>query len=78
MAGSRRKIRKGETLKEALFSEVKQETWLGVVSPSLSAHIQGYFQKAHISILYLCTCHSKNVALYNEQSEFVFWNTEVA
>lgn len=68
-AGGR--IRKGESLEEALYREVKEETGLEVNSYKLINVYSRVFPERHdIAIVYLCKCKEGKITLNNEHSEY--------
>ncbi|MCW4003663.1 MAG: NUDIX hydrolase [Candidatus Bathyarchaeota archaeon] len=71
-AGGR--IRKGESLEEALFREVKEETDLDVNTYKFVDVYSRVFPERHdIAIVYLCTCKDGKVVLNDEHSEYKFF-----
>lgn len=67
-AGGR--IRKGESLEEALFREVKEETGLDVTAHKLVNLYSRVFPERHdIAIVFLCKCRGGKVVLNDEHSE---------
>ena len=65
------RIRKGESLEEALRREVKEETGLEVSSYKLINVYSRVFPERHdIAIAYLCKCKKGKVKLNNEHSEY--------
>ena len=65
------RIRKGESLEEALRREVKEETGLEVSSYKLINVYSRVFPERHdITIAYLCKCKKGKVKLNNEHSEY--------
>lgn len=68
------RIRKGETLKEALIREVKEETGLEVIKSELVNVYSRIFDTRHdISIVYLCNCKEDKIILNTEHSEYKFF-----
>ena len=68
------RIRKGETLQDALFREVKEETGLSVSIVRLINVYSRVFPERHdISIVYLCETREDKVALNSEHSEYAFF-----
>ena len=71
-AGGR--IRKGETLKEALYREVKEETGLMVdVIRFVGVYNRIFADRHDISIVFLCKCYNDKVVLNGEHSMFKFF-----
>jgi ADP-ribose pyrophosphatase YjhB (NUDIX family) len=71
-AGGR--IRKGETLEEALVREVKEETGLQVIESKLVNVYSRIFDERHdITIAYLCRCNGNKIILNNEHSEYKYF-----
>lgn len=69
------RIRKGESLEEALFREVKEETGLDIASYELVNIYSRVFPERHdITIVFLCKCNGSKVVLNNEHSEYKFLN----
>lgn len=68
------RIKKGETLQEALFREVKEETGLTLTESRLINVYSRLFDVRHdITIAYLCSCQSGEVILNNEHSEYKYF-----
>ncbi len=68
------RIRKGETLREALIREVKEETGLEVIKSELVNVYSRIFDKRHdISIVYLCSCKGTKIDLNAEHSEYKYF-----
>ena len=68
------RIRKGESLEEALRREVKEETGLEVSSYKFINVYSRVFPERHdIAIAYLCKCKKGKVELNNEHSEYGFF-----
>ena len=68
------RIRKGESLEEALRREVKEETGLEVSDYKLINVYSRVFPERHdIAIAYLCKCKKGKVELNNEHSEYGFF-----
>jgi len=67
------RVRKGETLEEALYREVKEETGLEVIKSKLINVYSRIFDERHdISIAYLCKCKGNKIILNNEHSEYKY------
>ena len=67
------RIRKGETLEEALYREVKEETGLHVIESELVNVYSRIFDGRHdISIAYICKCKPDKITLNNEHSEYKY------
>jgi len=65
------RIRKGETLEEALYREVKEETGLQVIKSKLVNVYSRIFDERHdITIAYLCKCKGDKIILNNEHTEY--------
>ena len=68
-AGGR--IRKGESLKQALYSEVKEETGLRINDYKLVNVYSRIFPNRHdIAIVYLCKCDEGEIVLNDEHSMY--------
>jgi ADP-ribose pyrophosphatase YjhB (NUDIX family) len=68
------RIRKGETLEEALFREVIEETGLHVTSYRLVNVYSRVFPERHdITVAFLCKCRRGKVVLNEEHSEHKFF-----
>ena len=68
------RIRKGETLEEALYREVKEETGLEVIESKLINVYSRIFDGRHdIAIAYLCKCKGDKIILNNEHSEYKYF-----
>ena len=68
-AGGR--IRKGESLKQALYREVKEETALQISDYKLVNVYSRVFPNRHdIAIVYLCKCKDGEVVLNDEHSDY--------
>ena len=67
------RIRKGETLKQALIREVNEETGLTVTESKLVNVYSRIFDKRHdITIAYLCKCKPTKITLNSEHSEYKY------
>jgi len=67
------RIRKGETLQEALVREVKEETGLTVTESKLVNVYSRIFDKRHdITIAYITKCKPNKITLNNEHSEYKY------
>ena len=67
------RIRKGETLKQALAREVKEETGLTVTESKLVNVYSRIFDQRHdITIAYTCKCKPTKITLNNEHSEYKY------
>jgi len=77
-AGGR--IRKGETLEEALIREVKDETGLDIEIIKFIGVYSRIFRDRHdITLAYLCKCfNGASVVLNEEHSEYGFWKLDYA
>lgn len=70
------RIRRGESLEEALFREVKEETGLDVTKHELVCVYSRIFPERHdIAIVFLCRCSGRKVILNNEHSEHKLFKT---
>jgi len=70
------RIRKGETLGEALYREVKEETGLEVIKSKLVNVYSRMFDGRHdISIAYLCKCKGDKIVLNDEHSEYKYFKS---
>ena len=70
------RLRKGETLEEALYREVKEETGLEVIKSKLINVYSRIFDGRHdISIAYLCNCKGDKIVLNNEHSEYRYFKS---
>ena len=68
------RIRKGETLEEALYREVKEETGLEVIKSRLINVYSRIFDERHdITIAYLCKCKGHKIVLNDEHSEYKYF-----
>ncbi|MFC1487957.1 NUDIX domain-containing protein [Thermoproteota archaeon] len=67
------RIRKGETPKEALAREVKEETGLTVTTSKLVNVYSRIFNQRHdITLAYICKCKPTKITLNNEHSEYKY------
>ena len=65
------RIKKGESLEEALHREVKEETGLELTTCKLINAYSRVFPERHdITIAYLCKCKENKIILNNEHSEY--------
>jgi len=70
------RIRKGETLGEALYREVKEETGLQVIKSKLINVYSRIFDERHdITIAYLCKCKGNKIILNNEHTEYTYFKS---
>jgi len=70
------RIRKGETLGEALYREVKEETGLEVIKSKLINVYSRIFDERHdIAIAYLCKCKGNKIILNDEHSEYRYFKS---
>ena len=69
------RVRKGESLEEALHREVNEETGLEIVSSKFINVYSRIFPKRHdITIAYLCKCREGKIKLNDEHSEYGLFN----
>ena len=67
------RIRKGETFKETLLREVKEETGLDVeVIQFIGAYNRIFSDRHDVTMVFLCRCFDETVILNDEHSEFKF------
>ena len=67
------RIRKGETLEQALAREVEEETGLQVTRSQLVNVYSRIFEERHdITIAYICKCKPDKITLNNEHSEYKY------
>jgi len=70
------RIRKGETLEEALYREVKEETGLEVIESKLVNVYSRICDERHdITIAYLCKCKGDKIILNSEHSEYRYFKS---
>ena len=70
------RIHKGESLKQTLCREIKEETGLEIIESKLVNVYSRVFQERHdITIVYLCKCKDGKIELNNEHSEYAFFKT---
>lgn len=68
------RVRKGETLAETLYREVKEETGLEVIESELVNVYSRVFDERHdITIVYLCRCKGDKIVLNDEHSEYRYF-----
>jgi len=68
------RIRKGETLEEALYREVKEETGLEVIeSKFINVYSRIFAERHDITIVYVCKCKGDNIVLNDEHSEYKYF-----
>ena len=73
------RIRKGESLEQALRREVKEETGLEISACKLIKVYSRVFPERHdIAIAYLCKCKKGSIKLDDEHSEYRFFKTAPA
>ena len=69
------RIRKGESLEEALFREIKEETNLEIIDYKLiNVYSRVFSQRHDIAIVYLCKCKEGDLALNDEHAEYGLFN----
>jgi colanic acid biosynthesis protein WcaH len=69
------RIRKGESLKEALCREIIEETGLEIMSSRFVGVYSRVFPERHdITIAYLCKCKEGIVRLNEEHSKYAFFS----
>lgn len=65
------RIKKGESLEQALCREIKEETGLQISERKLINVYSRIFPERHdITIVYLCKCKEGEIALNDEHSEY--------
>ena len=65
------RIKKGESLEDALHREIKEETGLELATYKLINVYSRVFPERHdITIAYLCKCKKSEIILNNEHSEY--------
>ena len=70
------RIHKGESLKQTLYREIKEETGLEIIDHKLVNVYSRVFPQRHdITIVYLCKCKESKIKLNNEHSEYAFFKT---
>jgi len=70
------RIRKGETLEEVLYREVKEETGLELIKSKLVNVYSRIFDERHdITIAYLCKCKEDKIVLNDEHSEYRYFKS---
>jgi len=70
------RVRKGETLGEALYREVKEETGLEVIESKFVNVYSRIFNERHdIAIAYLCKCKGDKIILNDEHSEYKYFKS---
>jgi len=68
------RIRKWETLTEALYREVKEETGLEVIESKLvNVYSRIFDERYDISIAYRCKCKGNKIKLNNEHTEHKYF-----
>ena len=68
------RVRKGETLKEALYREIKEETGLLVeIIRFVGVYNRIFVDRHDISLVFLCKCYDDKVVLNGEHSKFKFF-----
>ena len=68
------RIKKGETLKQALFREIKEETGLKIEIIKFVGVYSRIFTSRHdITIVFLCNCLDSKVILNDEHSKYGFF-----
>jgi colanic acid biosynthesis protein WcaH len=73
------RIRKGESLEQALHREVKEETGLEISSYKLINVYSRVFPERHdIAVAYLCRCKEGTIMLSNEHSEYKLFRSPPA
>ena len=67
------RIRKGETLKEALIREIKEETGLTIdIIRFVGVYTRLFADRHDITLAFLCKCHTDKVILNVEHSTYKF------
>jgi colanic acid biosynthesis protein WcaH len=70
------RIRKGETLGDALSREVKEETDLEVIeSERVNVYSRIFDERHDITIVYLCKCKGDKIVLNDEHSEYRYFKS---
>lgn len=70
------RIRKGETLEEALYREVNEETGLELIESKFVNVYSRIFDERHdITIAYLCKCKEDKIVLNDEHSEYIYFKS---
>ena len=70
------RIRKGETLEEALYREVKEETGLQVIkSERVNVYSRIFDGRHDITIAYLCNCKGDKIILNKEHTEYRYFKS---
>ena len=73
------RIRKGESLEEALKREIKEETGLELSEHELINVYSRVFPQRHdITVAYLCKCKQGRIVLNSEHSEYRFFKKNPA
>ena len=73
------RIKKGESLGEALKREVREETGLEISEYKLINVYSRVFPERHdITIVYLCKCKESKITLNNEHSEYALFKDTLA
>jgi ADP-ribose pyrophosphatase YjhB (NUDIX family) len=68
------RIRKGETIQEALHREIKEETGLTIeILRFVGVYTRIFTHRHDITIVFLCKCIDRKVTLNNEHSKFKFF-----
>lgn len=68
------RIRKGETFRETLFREVKEETGLDVeVIRFVGVYCRIFPERQDVTIVFLCRCLDDKVILNDEHSDYRFF-----
>jgi ADP-ribose pyrophosphatase YjhB (NUDIX family) len=68
------RIRKGETMQQALYREIKEETGLTIeIIKFVGVYTRIFTQRHDVTIVFLCKCSSSKVALNEEHAKYKFF-----
>lgn len=69
------RVRKGETLKESLHREIKEETGLEIeIIRFVGVYTRIFIERHDITLAFLCKCSNDKVILNNEHSKHKFFD----